>query len=456
MNAEPPPGSAPAADPRQPATRHADAPQPELMRDDAELTRELRRTGPMNLERAHEVMQQFDLEGLVLGEPLNVFHALGYWPQISNTKYGQPPSTFVLLCRDPKRAPGFVTTRFIHYYTFADGRIERELDTWLYEDTADSGNDAPVAEWDMFPDRGRAPLSEVEQRRRAALQRVPPAQRTVRDAGAALVQAMKSRGLWQGRVGFDHPVIHEVAVRHGHPGTMVAADNILRAIRLVKSPLEIRLMRRASAANLAAVDAAVRIVRDGASHAELRRAYEIEAARLGNRPVFLTVDRISNELADERVRDGQTFFVDGVSHFRHYHGDYARTVFVGEPDRAAREAAAAMRHGWDAVREILRPGLRYSEIAQIGRDAIRKGGFDAAVGFGPHSVGLAHTDEPCDDVGGFYRKLDLVLQPNMILSVDCPVLATGIGGSAHMEDLMLITANGAEPIHELRPGTVQV
>jgi Xaa-Pro aminopeptidase len=278
----------------------------------------------------------------------------------------------------------------------------------------------------------------------------------VRDAGAALVRAMRSRGLWQGRVGYDHPVIAEVAVRRGHPGTMLAADNVLREIRIVKSPLEIRLMRRASAANVAAVGAVIREVRAGATHAELRRAFEVEAARLGNRAVFLTVDRVSNELAEERIRDGQSFFVDGVSHFRHYHGDFARTVFIGEPDRAAREAAAAMRHGWDAVREQLRPGLRYSEIARLGQEAIRRGGFDAQVGFGPHSVGLAHTDEPCTDAGGFYRKADLVLQANMVLSVDCPVLATGIGGSAHMEDLMLITANGAEPIHDLVAATVQV
>ena len=37
----------------------------------------------------------------------------------------------------------------------------------------------------------------------------------------------------------------------------------------------------------------------------------------------------------------------------------------------------------------------------------------------------------------------------MILSVDCPVLNAGMGGSAHMEDLSLITADGAEPIHSV-------
>lgn len=422
---------------------------------DTDLDGLLRCAGPMNLERACEVMAEHDLEGLVVGEPVNVFHALGYWPQIAHTKAGQPPSTFALLSRRADRGPGFVTTRFIYYYTWADGGFSRDLETWLYEDTGDSGDGPPAAEFNLIQDQGLAPLTPVEQRRHAALARLTPERRTVRDAGAALVQAMRALGLWQGRVAFDHPVIAAVCERHGHPGTLVPGDNILRAIRLVKSPLEIQLLRRASVANLAAVHAVIDTLRAGASHAELRRLFDVEAARRGNRAVFLTVDRVSSEVSDERVRDGQTLFVDGVSHFRHYHGDYARTVFIGEPTRAARQAAAAMSHGWQAVREQLRPGLRYSDIARIGREALRRGGFDAAIGFGPHSVGLAHTDEPCDEAGGFYRKADLVLRENMVLSVDCPVMATGIGGSAHMEDLMLITADGAEPLHEVPAPVVQ-
>jgi Xaa-Pro aminopeptidase len=422
---------------------------------DALLNGLLRRTGPLNLERAWEVMAEHELEGLVVGDPLNVFHALGYWPQIANTRAGQPPSSFALLSRRPDRAPGFVTTRFIYYYTWADGQFDRELETWLYEDAGDSGDAPPAAEFSLIQDAGLAPLTSVEQRRQAALTRLSPERRTVRDAGAALVQAMQALGLWQGRIAFDHPVIAAVCERHGHPGTLVAADNILRAIRLVKSPLEIQLMRRAAAANVGAVHAVIEQLRAGASYGDLRRVFEVEAAQRGNRAVFLTVDRVSSELSDERVREGQTLFIDGVSHFHHYHGDYARTVFVGEPAGPARQAAAAMRHGWQAVREQLRPGLRYSDIARIGREAVRKGGFDVAIGFGPHSVGLAHTDEPCDDAGGFYRKADLVLRENMVLSVDCPVMAAGIGGSAHMEDLMLITANGAEPLHELSDAVVQ-
>ena len=42
------------------------------------------------------------------------------------------------------------------------------------------------------------------------------------------------------------------------------------------------------------------------------------------------------------------------------------------------------------------------------------------------------------------QQLDgLVLAENMIISVDCPVRNVGLGGSAHLKDLTLVTADGA-------------
>jgi Xaa-Pro aminopeptidase len=429
---------------------------------DAALAQLLRREGPMNLARAYEVMERFSLQGLVLAEPVNVYHLLGYWPQLANTRMGSPPTTFALLARDARQSPGLVASRFIYYYTYADGGFERELQVFLYRDVGDSEPDHPAANTSAaapmveFPDQRVAPLSTIERRRRAALDRVAAGQAACSDSGAALVQAMQAMGLWRGRVAFDHALIAAVCSHHDRPGELVPGDNILRWIRLVKSPLEIRLLRQAASANVAAVLALGHGIRAGANHAELRQAFDIEAARQGNRALFLNVDRVSSELSEERIVDGQAFFIDGVSHYRHYYGDFARTVFVGEPQPAARKAAQAVTHGWNAVRERLRPGLCYSEIAAIGREAVRKGGFDFQVGFGPHSVGLMHTDEPGEDAGGFYRKLDLTLCENMVLSVDCPVMDTGFGGSAHIEDLMLITADGATPLHALAEPTIVV
>ena len=258
---------------------------------------------------------------------------------------------------------------------------------------------------------------------------------------------MRELGLWAGRIGYDDPVIAAVAEHHGHPGELVRADNSLREIRLIKSPLEVALMARAAEANVGALTAVGQAVRAGARHHELHALFRMEAGRRGNTSVFLNVDRVSSELSRAELADGQVLFLDGVSHYLGYHGDFARTVFIGEPTRSAARAAEAAAFGWSAVREALRPGLRYSEIIALGQRAVKAAGFEAMIGFSPHSVGLAHTDEPGEIHGGFWRKPDIVIEPGMVISVDCPVLDTGIGGSAHCEDLVLITATGSEQIH---------
>jgi len=426
--------------------------------DDSALLDALARGGPINVERAIAVMERHRLDGLVLGEAVNVWHALGFWPQIARTRVGQPPGTFTIFARVRPDEWGLVTSRFLHHYTWADGRLRPDVSCWLYGEIGDSGEEAPPQPMTgaVMPERQDAAFSAVELGRNAATAGVDPLRQGFGDTGAAIVAAMRDMGLWQGRIGFDHPVIAEVAERHGHPGALVQADNVLREIRLIKSPLEIALMARAAEANVAALNATGRAIRAGATHAELQALFRREAALRGNTAVFVNVDRVSSEVSRIAVADGQTLMLDGVSQHLGYHGDFARTVFVGEPTRAAARAAEAAAFAWSAIREQLRPGLRYSDIVALGQEALRKGGFDAVIGFGPHSVGLAHTDEPGEVHGGFWRKPDILLEPGMILSVDCPVLDTGIGGSGHCEDLVLITPDGCEPIHSLHEPVIVV
>lgn len=423
------------------------------------LNEALRQTAPVNLARAYEVMEDLDLSGIVVGDPLNVFHFTGFWPQIARTKTGQPPTTFALLSRNAEQPRGFVTSHFSYYYTYCDCGFASPCKPFLFADSGDDGSDggqAPAAAVLGFTDRGLVSLSAIERRRREGLD-AALAQNFIRhDAGAALVAAMRELGLWSGTIAFDDAVIASVCAHHERPGRLIPADNILRSIRMVKSPLEIALMRRASWANVEAVHAAAQHIRRGVSYGDIRAAYYQAAVARWNMPVFMTIDRASNSLLDERVDQGHAFFIDGVSHYQHYHGDYARTVFVGEPVASMKRATAAISIGWEAVRERLKPGLRYSEISRIGNTAVRKAGYDFSIGFGPHSVGLSHTDEPARNAGGFYVKDDLVLRENMILSVDCPIVDTGLGGSAHIEDLMLITHDGAEPLHPLRAPVIVV
>ena len=223
-----------------------------------------------------------------------------------------------------------------------------------------------------------------------------------------------------------------------------------------KSPVEIQLMRLAAQQNVDAAMAAARQARALGSTQALRARFYAEAAARGNSGVFMVINGASSEVIDEPIGDGMAFSIDCVSHCRHYHGDFARTIFVGEPRPQMRRATDAIAVAWQEIREQLRAGMRFDDVSRIGRESIKKQGLDLPVSFRPHSVGLFHTDHPQPSLIEPRKPDELVLEENMILSVDCPVLQAGQGGTAHLEDLMLIGRNGAEPIHDVPPGVIVV
>lgn len=213
-------------------------------------------------------------------------------------------------------------------------------------------------------------------------------------------------------------------------------------------------MRYAAQANAEASLEAARTVRAGADVRELRAEYFAAVARRGMQGVFMVIDRVSSPTYEAKLRDGQCLSIDCVSHYMGYHGDFARAIHIGEPSKTMRRVSELTGRSWDILREQLKPGMRFSEVRAIGKAALKSLGADFPISFTPHSVGLFHTDH----VGnmGASRSEDVVLQPNMVLSVDCPLGATGMGGSSHLEDLMLITQAGAEPLNDIGSKVVMV
>lgn len=398
----------------------------------------LRAAPPVDLERAREVMARDGLDGLVVSLPINAYHFTGYWPATS--RMGFVPNVTVLVTRDPQQPISIVTAEFTYYYLLADHPYEYPFQWFLFM--------GPGGASMVFGDAGLEPLPDFERRRRAAVQAAVSAQAASADSSAALLKALRATGLERGRIAVDSPEIASAFARASLAATVVPADLTLQRIRLVKSARELELMRLAAAANMEAALDAAQTARAGASYRELRATFYAEAARRGNRGVFMVIGGISGEGIDRTLRDGDAFLFDAVSEGAGYHGDFARTVFVGEPAPTIRRATTAMLLGWSAIRDALRPGLRFSEITALGRETVRKAGYDFLIAFGPHSVGLQHTDTPA--LG------DVVLEPGMVVSVDCPVMQTGIGGSTHLEDLTLITANGSEPIHRVSAPTVEI
>jgi Xaa-Pro aminopeptidase len=229
--------------------------------------------------------------------------------------------------------------------------------------------------------------------------------------------------------------------------TCLPGDNTFRKIRMVKSAVELGHMRRIAQVNQDACMAMLSQLERGATKADIDQLFLLEAARRGAKAVWIAAGTVGG-LPNGEIVEGQPMLIDAVSQINYYHGDFGRTFVLGEPTDETIARTNVLRAGWEVAQEVIRPGMKYSELRAICGDAMakmKKSSDDVRFGAGPHSVGLQHTDQPYRDGLPFMVRDDLTFEENMTLTVDFPVQQLGWGG-AHLEDLVVVTKNGIEPL----------
>lgn len=398
----------------------------------------LSREALLNRERAGAVMAQAGLEALLLTRSANVYYATNFWP--ASDRMGALGSCAAVIPRDAKAPVVLIAPDFSFYYIASDMGLAPGVVPVLVRPGAPA----------LFRLADDATATPREARRRA----MALAARTAPDRTAALRAAFDLAGVRSGAIGVDEQGARDRLSALDAGFEARPCEDAVRRIRLIKTPAEIALMRAASKANVAAALATAQAARSLGSLRAVRQHYFAQAAQRGATGVFMVVDGAFAPAFDAPLREGAAFMIDCVSEVAGYHGDFARTVFIGEPARAMRRVPQVLENAWGEVRAALKPGLRFSQIQEIGRRALKAQGADLAVPFGPHIVGLHHSDQP--SLGPDGQREDMALEAGMILSVDCPLMEAGLGGTAHLEDLTLITASGSAPIHEVPPAVLVV
>jgi len=263
-----------------------------------------------------------------------------------------------------------------------------------------------------------------------------------------LVRALELAGLSRGKVAVDDMRIADVLRSLGRTQlTCVAGDNTFRKIRLIKSDVELQHMRAIARINQDACMAMLKQVRRGTTKDEIDESFMLEAARRGAKAMWIATGTIGG-LTQGKVVEGEPMMVDAVCQRNFYHGDFGRTVVLGEPSKDLQACMTSLRIGTATVLEKARPGMKYSQLRQIVGEAMTKaytGGVPIRFRAGPHSVGLQHTDQPYRDGIPFVVADDLTLEENMTLTVDLPTSMLG-WGAIHCEDLLVVTKTGLEPL----------
>ena len=223
----------------------------------------------------------------------------------------------------------------------------------------------------------------------------------------------------------------------------------LDALRQVKDTDEIALIRRACAIADEGFAHIIRYIQPGMTELEVAAELEHYMRTLGSeRPAFQTIiasgvrGSLPHGIASDKViARGELVTMDFGAVCAGYHSDITRTICVGRADARQREIYDAVLSAQMRALAVLRPGVTGIEVDRIARDSLAEKNFEQYFGHGlGHSLGLEIHEEPRLSKAGKH-----IMQPNMLITDEPGVYIPGWGG-IRIEDTVLITADGSEPL----------
>ena len=223
----------------------------------------------------------------------------------------------------------------------------------------------------------------------------------------------------------------------------------LDALRQVKDTDEIALIRRACAIADEGFAHIIRYIQPGMTEMDVAAELEHYMRTLGSeRPAFQTIiaSGVRGSLphgvaSDKVIARGELVTMDFGAVCAGYHSDITRTICVGRADARQREIYDAVLSAQMRALAALRPGVTGIEVDRIARDSLAEKNFEQYFGHGlGHSLGLEIHEEPRLSKAGKH-----IMQPNMLIT-DEPGVYIPRWGGIRIEDTVLITADGSEPL----------
>ncbi len=231
------------------------------------------------------------------------------------------------------------------------------------------------------------------------------------------------------------------------------ASDVLRRLRLIKTPREIDRLQRAASAAEAGLEALMAAARPGALVADLsaawlsgaRAAASVAGFALSGHWDYISIGpdlaRTTSPLGDgDLIKADVGTLVDG------YSSDGARTFAWKTVSPLAADIYKALLETFMAGMEVLRPGRSFGEVHQTMLATMRRNGFSEYYrGHFGHSVGAAAGIEEWPFLS---NANPLLIEPGMVLALEAPFYAQGIG-ALMIEEQFLITDTGASTMNRL-------
>jgi Xaa-Pro aminopeptidase len=228
---------------------------------------------------------------------------------------------------------------------------------------------------------------------------------------------------------------------------LVPVSGVVEKLRLIKNPSEIKILKEAAEIADAAFKHILTFIHPGVTEIEV--ANELEFFMRKNGATSSSFDIIvasgyrsalpHGVATDKVIEQGDMVTLDFGAYYKGYISDITRTIAVGEPDPKLREIYDIVLQAQLRGVKELKAGMTGREADALTRDVISEKGYGEYFGHSTgHGIGMEVHEGPA-----LASKSDLVLQPNMVVTVEPGIYIPGLGG-VRIEDDTVITADGNE------------
>jgi Xaa-Pro aminopeptidase len=273
----------------------------------------------------------------------------------------------------------------------------------------------------------------------------PPA-----DVAVCVADALQERGLGSGRIALELaavPAARYVRLREELPrAEFVDAAPILWELRRVKTAEEIARLRRIAAMTDAAVGAGYTALDGGCSERDFERVMARTLIEQGATYGWCSIAYGAKgatlvEPTDRLPMAGDIVRVDLVGSYRGYYSDISRVAaFARAPTREAQRAHAVILEANATMRREAGPGVRCADLWRLARETLGGQGYPLLAPGAGHGVGRDVGEPP------FLAEWEeSTLLPGMVLALEPTMRVAGVG-SVNIEDMVLVTDAGCEPL----------
>ncbi|MCE5190864.1 MAG: type I methionyl aminopeptidase [Actinomycetia bacterium] len=228
---------------------------------------------------------------------------------------------------------------------------------------------------------------------------------------------------------------------------------------VLKSPVEIEMMREAGRVTAVTLRLVGEAVRPGITTRELDQIAEEYIRSQHGKPAFLGYngfpatlctsinEQVVHGIPGKRVlREGDILSVDCGAVIDGFYGDSAMTFPVGHVSGVARSLMEATRRSLEAGIAKMRPGMRLYDIGAAVQQVAEAAGFSVVREYVGHGIGRAMHEDPQVPNFGQPGK-GVQLKPGMVLAVEPMVNAGGYAVRSLDDGWTVVTADGAMSAH---------